>query len=208
MDRYAGLIYEENKKLEGQVERVLQVAQMDKGKIKLKLEQLDIHELIIDAVKRQSILTEERGGKIVTELDATFYLIFGDAHHLINILDNLIDNANKYSLEKPEIEVRTYNNGDRICIEISDHGIGMSLEEQKKIFDKFYRVPTGNVHNVKGFGLGLNYVKTMTETQGGSINVKSTPGNGSTFTLTLPIIRPARTETARSGGGQESGVRS
>jgi len=208
MERYAGLIYEENRKLEGQVERVLQVAQMDKGKIKQKLEQLNIHELIIDVVRRQSVLAEERGGKIVTDLGATFSLIFGDAHHLTSILDNLIDNANKYSLEKPEIEVRTYNSSDRICIEISDHGIGMSPEDQKKIFDKFYRVPTGNIHNVKGFGLGLNYVKTMIETQGGSVSVKSAPANGSTFTLTLPIIRPARTESERSGGGQETGDRS
>jgi len=189
MDRYAGLIYEENRKLEGQVERVLQIAQMDKGKIKLNLEQLDIHELIKDVVKRQAVLAEERSGVIKLDPGASNSFIFGDAYHITNILDNLIDNANKYSPGKPEIVVKTYNIDDGICVEISDHGIGILPEDQKKIFDKFYRVPTGNVHNVKGFGLGLNYVKTMVETQGGSINVKSTPGSGSIFTLILPIIR-------------------
>ncbi len=188
-DRYAGLIFEENRKLEGQVERVLQIAQMDKGKIKLKPEELDIHNLINDVVKRQAVLAEERGGAIQMDLDAQNPYVFGDAYHITNILDNLIDNANKYSLEKPEIGIRTYNIDDKIGIEISDHGIGMSIEDQKKIFDKFYRVPTGNIHNVKGFGLGLNYVKTMAELQGGSINVKSLPGSGSVFTLVLPVIR-------------------
>jgi len=189
MDRYAGLIFEENRKLEGQVERVLQIAQMDKGKIKLKLEELDIHELIKEVVRRQAILVEERGGVIKLDIEALHPFIFGDAYHIINILDNLIDNANKYSLEKPGIGIRTYNIDDKIYVEISDHGIGMLAEDQKKIFDKFYRVPTGNIHNVKGFGLGLNYVKTMIESHGGSISVKSAPGNGSVFTMALPGIR-------------------
>ena len=105
------------------------------------------------------------------------------------LLDNLIDNANKYSAEKPEIHIRTYNTADKIVVEISDYGIGIATEDQKKIFDKFYRVHTGNIHNVKGFGLGLNYVKTMIEAHGGSVSVKSAPGKGSAFSFEVPVLR-------------------
>ncbi|MGZ5303764.1 MAG: sensor histidine kinase, partial [Bacteroidia bacterium] len=183
----AEVIQEENRRLEGQVERVLQIAKLQTGEFKLDKEPIDLHQLIEKAISQVSLMVEERRGVISCNLSANQAKVDGDKVHLTNIIYNLLDNATKYASENPEIQIQSYNAGPRIVIEIADNGIGMSQEAQKRIFEQFYRVPTGNVHNVKGFGLGLSYVKTMLNAHSGSIQVKSAPGKGSVFTFSLPL---------------------
>jgi two-component system, OmpR family, phosphate regulon sensor histidine kinase PhoR len=130
---------------------------------------------------------QEKGGRIQSQLQAAQHEYMGDRVHLVNVIYNLLDNANKYSPGAPEINISTYNRHGNMVIAVQDKGIGMTSEHQKMIFEKFYRVPTGNVHDIKGFGLGLTYVKTVVEAHGGSIEVKSQPDKGSTFTIQLPI---------------------
>ncbi len=187
LNRLAGVIQEENKRLEGQVERVLQIARLQTGEIKLNKQAVNIHHIIEKAIEQVSLIVEEKQGQISCSLNAEKAIVEADNVHLTNIIYNLLDNATKYAMDKPSIIIQSYNSGPRIVIEITDNGIGMSQEEQKRIFEQFYRVPTGNIHNVKGFGLGLSYVKTMLQAHNGSIQVKSAPGKGSTFTFTLPL---------------------
>ena len=153
---------------------------------KLKLEQTDIHDLIQKALVNIKLSVENRGGTIHSQLNAASSETEVDRVHLTNIIYNLVDNANKYSPENPEINIRTENISSGIIIKISDKGIGMSKEAVQKIFDKFFRVSTGNVHDVKGFGLGLSYVKNIVEMHKGEISVKSELGKGSTFKIYLP----------------------
>ena len=187
LSRYLSIIKTENKRLENQVERVLQIAKLDKGVIKLKFESLDIHEVIETCISTFSVPVQDRNGKIVSHLNASKTHIKGDVIHITNIIYNLFDNANKYSPEKPNITITTVNTDDKIELRIADNGIGIKKEDSKQIFDKFYRVPTGDVHNVKGFGLGLYYVKQMIEKHGGGIEIESKIGKGSTFVLTFPV---------------------
>lgn len=186
-DRYLKVISDENGRLAEQVERVLNMAAMDKRDFNLKEEVLDIHELIASAVEKTSLQVEKRSGTIKTILEANHSNVSVDRTHMTNIVQNLLDNANKYSPESPNISIRTFDNMDRISISVQDHGIGMSQEAQRHIFEKFYRVSTGNIHNVKGFGLGLAYVKTMVEAQGGAIKVESELNKGSKFIISLPL---------------------
>jgi two-component system phosphate regulon sensor histidine kinase PhoR len=169
------------------VESILQTAILDKGEFKLKLNELDVHEIINTAINNTNLLVEQRNGKITTNLNATKTRLQADRVHLTNIIFNLIDNAIKYSKENPEINITTHDAENGIEIIIRDNGIGISKENQRKIFDKFYRVPTGNVHNVKGFGLGLSYVQAVVNKHGGEISVNSELGKGSTFTVLLPL---------------------
>lgn len=185
--QYAQIIFNENKRLENQVERVLQLATLDKEKIVLKKSLVDLHEMIKNCASNFRLAVESSGGKIELNLNATEHAFMGDQVHLTNIFYNLMDNARKYSESEPVINVTTSNDNGFVKVAISDNGIGMSQDAMKHIFEKFYRVPTGDVHNVKGFGLGLYYVKTMTEQHNGKIEVKSQPGKGSTFTIYLPI---------------------
>jgi two-component system, OmpR family, phosphate regulon sensor histidine kinase PhoR len=184
--RFLKMIKDENKRLSVLVESILQTAILDKGEFKLKLSDLDIHDIIKTAINNTYLLIEQRQGKIVTQLNATKTKLQADKVHLTNIIFNLIDNAIKYSKENPEISITTENAEGGINIFVKDNGIGISKENQKKIFDKFYRVPTGNVHNVKGFGLGLSYVQAVVNKHGGTISVQSEPGRGSTFIIFLP----------------------
>jgi two-component system phosphate regulon sensor histidine kinase PhoR len=186
IQRYASIIYKENKRLEHQVERVLNVAKLDKEKLVLKKEVLDLHELIEEAKDSFEFNQQEDGGKINIELNASSGELNADPVHITNVIYNLIDNAIKYCANVPEVTVRTSNDKKGVTIEISDNGIGIKREDLKMIFDKFYRVPTGNIHNVKGFGLGLYYVKLIVESHNGKIDVKSTIGKGTTFTLWFP----------------------
>ncbi|MBL7898779.1 MAG: HAMP domain-containing histidine kinase [Crocinitomicaceae bacterium] len=187
--RYAGIIYKENKRLEQQVERVLNIAKLDKDEIKLKLETFCVHEIIEEAKENfQFNQLEEQGGKISLDLQAVQHLIRADVVHVTNIINNLLDNALKYCDKVPDIEISTRNIKNKIVITVKDNGKGISRENQKYIFDKFFRVSTGNVHDVKGFGLGLFYVKTITEQLGGTVSVKSSPGKGSEFSITLPAV--------------------
>ena len=186
--RYAGIIYKENKRLEQQVERVLNIAKLDKKELKLKIQPMDMHEIVEEAKENfEFSQIEELGGTITSDLQGTNAIIKGDVVHVTNVINNLIDNAIKYCEKTPEIHLKTWNAKGRLYLSVSDNGKGISKENIKFIFDKFYRVPTGNLHDVKGFGLGLYYVKTILEELGGGISVKSTPGVGSEFTLHLPL---------------------
>ncbi|MEN7546670.1 HAMP domain-containing sensor histidine kinase [Rapidithrix thailandica] len=184
--RYLSVIKDENNRLAEQVERVLQIARLDKGDFKLKITKIDLHEVICKAITNIKIQIENREGTIGTSLKAENTMIEADEVHLSNIIYNLLDNANKYSPEQPNIQIATSSMNGGIVLEVTDQGQGISNENINKVFDKFYRVPTGNVHNVKGFGLGLSYVRKMVEAHRGTISVKSELNQGSTFTIYLP----------------------
>jgi two-component system phosphate regulon sensor histidine kinase PhoR len=187
LTRFANIIKEENRRMNKQVEKVLQVALLDKDEFKIKPKEINIHEVIENAVQNIGIQIEKREGLLTEELMATNPVIIADEVHLTNIIYNLLDNANKYSPDKPRIIIHTENAiGGGVKIIVTDRGIGMSRDNIKKIFDKFYRVSTGDVHDVKGFGLGLSYVKHIVEAHGGTIHVKSEIGKGSQFTLYFP----------------------
>ncbi len=190
VNRFADIIKQENKRMLSQVEKVLQMAQIDKENFKLNITTIDLHEIINQAVKHTNLQVEKKGGIVRANLDADKSTIQGDVTHISNIVHNLLDNANKYTPEKPEIVVSTRNFPNGIEMTIKDNGIGMSREALKHIFDKFYRVHTGNLHDVKGFGLGLSYVKVMITAHNGSIDVKSELGKGSSFIIFLPFQHP------------------
>ena len=184
--RYLSIIRDENKRLGGQVEKVLQAATLEKKEFSLKLEYVDLSELLENAKSQFELQVENKGGKITLENRMTDPNLMSDAYHLAHILNNLLDNANKYTKESPIIHIKAWDQNGFVFVSIQDNGIGMSKEATKKIFDKFYRVPTGNIHDVKGFGLGLSYVKTIMEAHKGEISVNSEPGKGSIFTIKLP----------------------
>lgn len=185
---YTQIIEKENNRLKQHVERVLQMARLDKEDIGLKKELTDIHHIIGDAIKNISHSNQKRNDfDIQCEAAATASQLSSDRLHLVNVFSNLLDNAIKYCSEQSKIIIRTFNAERGLVIEVHDNGIGISKENQKRVFQKFYRVPTGNVHDVKGFGLGLSYVKTIVEAHNGSIRVESELGKGSTFRIWLPI---------------------
>lgn len=185
--RFLKMIRDENKRLSVLVESILQTSILDKGEFKLKPTELDVHDIINTAISNTQLLIAQKQGIITTHLKAQKFKFNADKVHLTNIIFNLIDNAIKYTRETPQIDITTYNTAEGIMIEIKDNGIGISKDNQRKIFDKFYRVPTGNVHNVKGFGLGLSYVLAVIMKHGGTISVDSELGKGSTFKLHLPF---------------------
>lgn len=172
-----------------QVETILQAALIDKQKVQLNLKKVHAHELIEDAVNNISLPVNERGGELIIKADALRDEILADEVHFTNFVNNLLDNALKYSENKPLIKLTTLNTGHHFKIKIEDSGIGMNKETLHRIFEKFYRAHTGNVHNVKGFGLGLSYVKTMVEAHKGTIKAESTLGKGSCFTLSFPLAK-------------------
>lgn len=184
--RYAGVIHEENKRLGSHVEKVLQMAVIERGEHKLKLSLVNLHELVQKAIQKMTLQLEEKSGALQTDFTARYPEAQVDEAHFINIITNLLDNAIKYSNEKPEIIVSTRDQTGGVLISVSDKGIGMSKDAQKRIFEKFYRVPTGNVHNVKGFGLGLSYVKAMVEAHSGNVKFRSELNKGTTFEIFIP----------------------
>jgi two-component system phosphate regulon sensor histidine kinase PhoR len=191
MLRYLGIIKYENTRLGQQVERVLQTAQMEKEEISLKLKKVDIGALIQQVAEINGPLIDSVSGTLKLRLENLPSTMEMDEVHISNVLNNLIDNAVKYSPSNPrvEIEARTQDHG--IAIQVKDQGLGMPKEALHSIFDAFYRIPTGNVHNVKGFGLGLSYVKKIVEAHGGKVHVKSKLGEGSTFEIYLPYVKNA-----------------
>lgn len=184
---YASIIKSENQRLQSQVERVLQVARLDKEEVGLVKSLLDIHELIELAVPTIKMNFSNPEPIINTKLNAERHLVYGDEMHLTNVVFNLLDNAAKYAIERPVIQITTQSNNKGLTLIVKDSGPGIAKEHQKHIFDKFYRVPTGNVHDVKGFGLGLHYVKTIVEAHGGKVRLKSRIGEGSAFEVFLPF---------------------
>lgn len=184
---FTGIIKEENKRMNKQVETILQAALLDKQEVNLNLAKLSAHQLIRTAINNISLPVQEKGGELQVNLDAEKDSIFADEVHFTNLINSLLDNAVKYSKEKPVITVETFSNPKDLSIKISDNGIGMNKETLNHIFEKFYRAHTGNVHNVKGFGLGLSYVKTMVEAHKGHIKAESVLGKGSNFIVTIPL---------------------
>ena len=188
LKRYASIIHKENKRLENQVERVLNVAKYENEELTLNKEQIDIHALLLEARDNFSFNQLEKGGVIILKLNATTNRIIVDPVHITNVIYNLLDNGIKYCTAEPEIHIETYDERGGICMQFKDNGIGIQQENLKMIFDKFYRVPTGNLHNVKGFGLGLYYVKLIVEAHKGTITVSSSLNQGTTFSVWLPSL--------------------
>jgi two-component system, OmpR family, phosphate regulon sensor histidine kinase PhoR len=188
LEYFSSIIKEENKRMNKQVETILQAALLDKQAVSLHLRPLHVHVILQSIVDNFKLQLDERGGKSILELGASNDEVQGDEVHFTNMLSNLVDNAIKYSKSEtpPVISIITQNSGKNIRIRIEDNGIGMNKETLNRIFEKFYRAHTGNVHNVKGFGLGLTYVKTMVEAHEGHIKADSTAGKGTVFTIDIP----------------------
>jgi signal transduction histidine kinase len=189
IQHYSNIIQDENRRLHGQVENVLQMALLEKNELKLNSQPTDIHEVAQQALRNLQLHLEARKATVVTHFNATQTLVVGDETHLCHALKNLLDNANKYSPDQPRITLCTQNTPGGILISVEDQGLGMSKEIQQNIFDKFYRVPTGNLHNVKGFGLGLSYVKAIITAHKGQILVYSEPHKGTRFDIVLPVLK-------------------
>jgi two-component system phosphate regulon sensor histidine kinase PhoR len=188
VSHFIEIIKDENRRMNRQVESVLKMALLDKKDFNLNMVVTEVHPLIKQAIKNITLQVEQKGGQISMDLKAGNDSIKTDVTHFVNVVYNLLDNANKYSLDAPPvIHVETYNSAGFLNIAVTDQGIGMDKDTQEKIFEKFYRIPTGDVHTVKGFGLGLSYVKAMTMHFKGDILVQSQKGKGSTFTLKIPL---------------------
>ena len=189
MGYFTGIIKEENKRMNKQVETILQAALLDKKEVQLNLKKLHAHDLINSALNNIQLQVEEKKGKLQVNLAATKDLVMADDVHFTNLVSNLLDNAVKYSKDNLEINLSTQNTGNQLKIKVEDNGIGMNKETLNRIFEKFYRAHTGNVHNVKGFGLGLSYVKTMVDAHNGTIKAESVVGKGSTFSISFPLAK-------------------
>ncbi len=186
-DNYISVINEENRRLGSMTERILQSAKLEKGEIILRKEELNIEEIILEAINNIKLQVDKKSGKIITDFKAQSINIFADKVHITNVIFNLLDNAIKYSPVNPLIEIVTENSFSGLLISVKDNGTGISKANQKKIFDKLYRVPTGNIHNVKGFGLGLSYVKAIVEQHSGKVSLESELNKGTKFILFLPL---------------------
>lgn len=186
--RYANIIKEQNQRLNNQVEKVLQIARVERENFKLNLEEVNLHEVLNNTIKSIDLKLSEQGGHITDEMFAPFANIKADKLHLTNILHNLLDNAIKYCKDAPEITIKTQNIGGKLQLLISDTGIGISKEYQSRVFDKFFRVPTGNVHNVKGFGLGLFYIKNICDAHAWKIKLKSEDQAGTEISILMKIV--------------------
>ena len=184
---FIGMIKKENNRMNKQVETILQIASLDKKEIEFSFKKTSLHTIIERAVETIDIQVQQRQGTLKVELNATDDIVFGDSEHLISLVHNLLDNAIKYSPEAPEITVQTVNTGKGVILSVGDKGIGMSKSVQSKIFERFYRQSSGNVHDVKGFGLGLNYVRAIVDAHKGEITVISEPGKGSRFEIFFPF---------------------
>jgi len=186
MTRYLSMIADENMRLGSHVEKVLHVAQIEKDELNMEMEVIDFHGMIEHAIEKISLQVEKQKGQLDFIGKASKTMIFADRAHLLNVLLNLLDNAIKYSDESPKIIIRTENIGDEIRLSVKDHGIGISKDSQKLIFHRFYRVHTGNLHDIKGFGLGLTYVKSIVEKMNGAVYLESEIGKGSVFYINFP----------------------
>jgi two-component system phosphate regulon sensor histidine kinase PhoR len=186
-DYYASIIKEENKRMDHQLDNVLQMALLEKEKFSIEPIGIDVHQLIEEVVDGSRMLIESKQGSIELQLNAKDHLLVADKIHLGNVIRNLLENAIKYSIDEPAIKINTEDSTQGLRIGINDQGIGMNSETQKHIFDKFYRATKGNLHDTKGFGLGLSYVKAIIEAHGGNIQVDSHINKGSTFGIQIPL---------------------
>jgi len=187
IDRLANIIYDENVRLGSHIERVLNIAKIEKGDLKLENKEVEMNDLLAAIVDSMSLQLQKRNASIELDLGASQAIVMGDELHLSNVIFNLLDNANKYSPENPQIKISTFSSGRNLIIRVADKGIGMSKDQLSKIFDQFYRIPTGNLHDVKGFGLGLSYVNNIVKRLNGTIKVKSEKDVGSEFEISLPL---------------------
>ena len=186
--KYLQMIYDENNRMHDQVENVLMISHLERNQLNIEKTKQDINEIIDLAISHVSLIVENNNGNIITEKDADNSMVIGNETHLINVMVNILDNAIKYNDNSPEIFIKTLNIGSKILIEIKDNGIGMSKAVQSKIFEKFYRKQTGDLHDVKGHGLGLAYVKKIIAFHNGNITVESAVGKGSNFTIQLNTL--------------------
>jgi two-component system phosphate regulon sensor histidine kinase PhoR len=185
--RLADIIYEENERLGSHIERVLNIARIEKNDFKLDKKPVEVNELIMDVLDSMQLKLQKNNAQVDLHLDADYSVIEADELHFSNVIYNLVDNAIKYSRENPELTISTLNRGNQLVIRVADKGIGMSRDQQAKIFEQFYRVPTGNLHDVKGFGLGLSYVNTIVKRLEGIISVRSEKEKGSEFELKFNV---------------------
>ena len=186
--RYLQMIKDENKRMHAQVENVLRISKLEKKELDINKESTNIHEIIEDAIEHVNLIVEDRNGTITTHFDATRTSVLLNDVHFTNVIVNILDNAIKYSPEEPIIDIQTENVKDFVIVKIKDQGSGMSKAAQKRIFEKFYREHTGDLHNVKGHGLGLSYVKRIVDDHNSEIFVESEKGKGSTFIIKVPLI--------------------
>ena len=187
--KYLKMIYDENNRMHDQVENVLMISHLEKNELNIEKSRHDLNDIINLAISHLSLIAESKNGNITFNKDAGNTQIVGNETHLINVFVNILDNAIKYNNDRPEILINTKNINDRVIVDIIDNGIGMSKSVQSKIFDKFYRKQTGDVHDVKGHGLGLAYVKKIIDFHNGDINVKSILAEGSTFSIQLGLFK-------------------
>ena len=190
---YSGMIKDENKRMNKQVEKILQSARIEKQDIKLNLQVLNAHKIINNVADNVNLQVLDKNGKLTVSTEAKHFNVMADEVHFSNVVFNLLDNAIKYSKDNLEIKISTKNQGKMLVLKVQDNGIGMNKETQSRVFEKFYRAHTGNLHDVKGFGLGLSYVKAIVEAHGGKAKVESTLGKGSTFSLYFPIAEESTT---------------
>jgi len=188
VSRYLQMIRDENKRMHAQVENILQISKLEKNELDLTKERVHLHTVIEDAITHIDLIVEDRNGYVRTHFGALKSSVLANEPHLTNVVVNILDNAIKYSLDAPKIDIYTENVRNNIVMKIRDQGAGMSKAVQKKIFEKFYREHTGDIHNVKGHGLGLAYAKRILEDHHGSVYVESERGKGSTFIIKLPLI--------------------
>ena len=186
--RYLGMIKEENKRMHAQVENVLRISKLEKNELNISKERLKLHDIVEDAITHVELIVEDRKGYVKTHFEAVKSSVLANETHFTNVIVNILDNAIKYSDDAPKIDVHSENVGDNIILKIVDQGNGMSKAVAKRVFEKFYREHTGNVHNVKGHGLGLAYVKRIIDDHQGHVSVESEKGKGSTFIIKLPLI--------------------
>ncbi len=185
--QYARIIKEQNQRLNHQVEKVLQLARIERGNFQLKPERIELDTFLDEAIQAMQIQAEQKGGTIAGYFDTPGCMVLADRLHLTNVVNNLLDNALKYCRDTPRVEVRTHCEGRRVALTIQDNGIGIAKADLKKVFHKFYRVPTGNVHDVKGFGLGLYYVRNICAAHRWRIGMDSSPGKGTTVQISIPL---------------------
>ncbi|MFM7730636.1 MAG: sensor histidine kinase [Flavobacteriales bacterium] len=190
LKQYVEIIRSENGRLKNLVERVLQTASLTPKKVQLKNETIDLHVVLEKAISTFQLRANERDGEVTYDPKAGWHIVKGDMIHITNVIYNLLDNAIKYTEDEPHIEVSTYNEDSKLVLRVRDNGVGISRHHQRQIFDKFYRIPTGNLHSVRGYGLGLFYVKTIMKAHRATIHVESQPGKGSTFILKFKTVKP------------------